>query len=89
MCGLIGDPIEKLEVCFGSFTCLMGPNSFIPISALSKKQTCVSHSTPEAELVAVDTSFRNEGIPALNLWEILNNSSREPHRAQATPGSSK
>ena len=35
-----------------SFTCLIGPNSFFPISALSKKQTCVSHSTPEAEIVA-------------------------------------
>ena len=90
MCGWIGDPIDKLELCVfsdadwagekttyksttGSFTCVVGPNSFFPISALSKKQTCVSHSTPEAEIVAADTSIRNEGIPALNLWEVLTN----------------
>ena len=84
MCGWIGDPIEKLELCVFSdadwagekstyksttsfFAFLLGPNSFFPISALSKKQTCVSHSTPEAEIVAADTSIRSEGIPALNL----------------------
>ena len=57
----------------GSFSCLIGPNSFFPLSALSKKQTCVSHSTPEAEIVAADTAIKNEGTPLLTLWEILRN----------------
>ena len=99
MCGWIGDPIDKLELCVfsdadwagekttyksttGSCTCLVGLNFCFPISALSKKQTCVSHSTPKAEIVAADTSIRNEGIPALNLWEILNN---KPPKSLSSP----
>jgi hypothetical protein len=38
---------------------------------MSKRQTCVSHSTPEAELVAADTGVRREGLPAISLWETL------------------
>ena len=36
----------------GSFTAIIGPNTFFPMSGYSRKQTCVSKSTPEAELVA-------------------------------------
>ena len=32
---------------------------------------CVSHSTPEAEIVAADHGIRTEGLPALPLWELL------------------
>ena len=37
----------------------------------SKRQGCVSHSTPEAEIVAADTALRTLGIPALSLWKVL------------------
>ena len=47
----------------GVFMAIVGPHTFIPLSALSKKQTCVSHSTPEAEIVAADLAVRQEGIP--------------------------
>ena len=36
-----------------------------------KKQTCVSHSTPEAEIVAANAAVRLEGLPALQLWDIV------------------
>ena len=36
----------------------------------SKKQSCVSHSTPEAEIVA-DLAIRTEGVPALQLWDMV------------------
>ena len=36
-----------------------------------KKQTALSHSTPESEIVALDAAFRMLGLPALALWEIL------------------
>ena len=32
---------------------------------------CVSHSTPEAELVAFDFALRLPGLPALDLWSKL------------------
>ena len=38
---------------------------------ISKKQDCVSHSTPEAEIVAAAWALRREGIPALQLWEVV------------------
>ena len=52
----------------GVFLALKGPNTFFPLSACSKKQSCVSHSTPEAELVAANLAVRTEGLPALDLW---------------------
>ena len=55
----------------GVFLCLKGPNSFVPLSALSKRQSCVSHSTPEAEIVAADAGLRSEAIPEAGLWEAL------------------
>ena len=43
----------------------------LPIMGVSKKQDCVSHSTPEAELVAAAWALRREGLPSLDLWKTL------------------
>ena len=50
---------------------LTGPNTFFPLNGVSKKQTCVSHSTPEAEIVAANAAVRLEGLPALQLWDVI------------------
>ena len=55
----------------GVFLGLAGPNTFFPLSAKAARQTSVSHSTVEAEIVAADTGVRTIGLPALDLWEIL------------------
>ena len=55
----------------GVFLCLCGPNTWVPLAAISKKQGCVSHSTPEAELVAFDLAIRAEGLPGLTIWETI------------------
>jgi len=63
-----------LETCrstSGVFLHLEGPTTFFPLSGQSKKQSCVSHSTPEAEIVAADLAVRTEGLPALQLWEAV------------------
>ena len=52
----------------GVFLCIVGPCSFFPLAGISKKQTSVSKSTPEAEIVALDHGVCKEGIPALALW---------------------
>ena len=41
------------------------------VCAASKKQTCVSHSTPEAELVAADFALRSQGLPGLEIAQAL------------------
>ena len=55
----------------GGLVALVGPNSFAVVSALSKKQAVVSHSSTEAEVVSLDVVLRNEGLPILTFWESL------------------
>ena len=55
----------------GTHLSILGPNSCWPIAGQSKKQGCVSHSTPEAELVSADHAVRTYGTPALDLWSVL------------------
>ena len=55
----------------GVFMCIVGPTSFVPLAAVSKKQTSASKSTPEAEIVAIDHGLAKHAIPALSLWENI------------------
>ncbi len=55
----------------GVFLCLAGSRTFCPLAGVLQKQTAVSHSTPEAEIVAADFGLRTEGIPAMQLWDNL------------------
>ena len=55
----------------GVHLCLLGPNTVFPLAGQSKKQGCVSHITPEAEIVASDHAMRTAGLPSLELWERL------------------
>ena len=55
----------------GIFMCLVGPTSFVPLVGVSKKQTSVSKSTPEAEIVAIDHGLAKHALPALSLWESI------------------
>ena len=60
----------------GVFHCLRGPRTNFPMAAVSKRQGCVSHSTPEAELVALNHGLRTVAYPALDLWSVLLPSAR-------------
>ena len=55
----------------GGVLCLVGPSTFVPITWLCKKQTAVSHSTSEAEVIALDAGTRLEGLPSLLLWDLV------------------
>ena len=48
----------------GKYTCF-------PLAGASKRQTCVSHSTPEAEITAADFAIRTSGVPAMQLWDTI------------------
>ena len=65
-----GDAVS-MKSTSGVFLCVRGPCSSFPLAAVSRKQTSISRSTPEAELVAADMALQKEGIPALSLWELL------------------
>ena len=67
---LAGDRTDSKSTS-GIFMCLLGPRSFMPLNAVSKKQTSVSKSTPEAEIVSMDHAIYKLGLPAMTLWERL------------------
>ena len=47
----------------GCFLMLIGPNTYFPLTAFSKKQTSVSMSSTEPEVVATNISLRAVGLP--------------------------
>ena len=55
----------------GGTLCIFGSHTFVPISWMCKKQTSVSHSSTESELISLDTGLRLDGLPALELWDLI------------------
>ena len=51
----------------GGLLVLWGPSTFFPLGWVSKKQTAVSRSTTEAELIALSHSLFAEALPTLQL----------------------
>ena len=59
-------------MCFRkSYLCVFGSHTFVPISWMCKKQTAVSHSGTECEIISLDTGLRLDGLPALELWDLI------------------
>ena len=52
----------------GCFLVLVGPNTYFPLTAFSKKQTSVSMSSTESEVVSANVSLRSVGLPSSGLW---------------------
>ena len=50
---------------------VFGNHTFVPISWMCKKQTAVSHSSTESEIISLDTGLRLDGLPALELWDLI------------------
>ena len=51
--------------------CVLGNHTFVPIGWMCKKQTAVSHSSTESEIISLDTGLRLDGLPALELWDLI------------------
>ena len=54
----------------GGILCIFGTHTFVPISWMCKKQTSVSHSSTEAEIISLDAGPRMDGIPPLDFWNF-------------------
>ncbi len=65
-----GDARESKSTS-GCFAALIGPSTFAPISAWCKTQSCVSHSSTESEVIALDHAMRNEGIIMISFLQFL------------------
>ena len=50
---------------------IVGPNTFAPVTAPCKAQTCVSHSSTESEIIAAEQAICCEGLQILAFWELV------------------
>ena len=55
----------------GGTLCVYGSHTFVPISWMCKKQTSVSHSSTESEIISLDAGMRLYGITALDSWDLI------------------
>ena len=62
---------EHARSTSGSFLAVVGPNSFFPLQWASRKQTSVSRSTTESEVVSLAAGVYSEALPALNMFDVL------------------
>ena len=68
--GFAGD-LEDSKSTSGGILCFFGRQTFVPKSCQCKKQTPVSHSSREVEIISLDAGLRMDGIPALILWDLV------------------
>ena len=52
-------------------THVAGPNAFMPLSSLCKKQTVVSHSSTESEIISMEVALRTEVIHILSFGDLV------------------
>ena len=65
-----GDLEDSKSTSVGTL-CIFGSHTFVPISWMCKKQTSVSHSSTESEIISLDTGLRLDRLPALELWDLI------------------
>ena len=55
--------LEDSKSTSGGTLFIFGSHTFVPISWMCKKQTAVSHSSTESEIISLDTGLRLDGLP--------------------------
>ena len=63
--------LEDSKSTSGGTLCVFGSHTFVPTSWMCKKQTAVSHSSTESEIVSLDTGLRLDGLHALEFWDLI------------------
>ena len=61
--------LEDSKSTSGGTLCVFGSHTLFLISWMCKKQTAVSHSSTESEIISLDTGLRLDCLPALELWD--------------------
>ena len=78
--------LEDSKSTSGGTLCVFGSHTFVPMSWMCKKHTAVSHSSTESGIISLDTGLRLDGLPALELWDlivsVLGNVSRVSDRSE-------
>ena len=69
--GLFQDSDFAGESTSGGAVCVFGSHTFVLISWTCKKQTSVSRSSTESEIISLGEGSRLDGNPALDLWHLI------------------
>ena len=81
------DGVVMWETSIGIILGVSESRTFVPMSWMSWKQTSVSHSSTESEIISLDAGLRMDGLLALDFWdmviEVLRSSNSTKH--QPTP----
>ena len=62
---------QSLRSTSGPHMLASGSHTRFPLAGGSKRPGCVSHSTPQAEIIAADYALRTHAIPVISLWKTL------------------
>ena len=65
-----GGELEDSKSILGRILCIFGSHTFVPISWMCKKQTSVSHSSTESEIISLDAGLRMDGILGFVQWSV-------------------
>ena len=63
--------LEDSKSTSGGTLCIFGSHTFVPVSWMCEKQSSVSHSSAESEIISLDAGLSMDGIPALDLWDLI------------------
>ena len=63
--------LEYSKSTSGGTLCIFGSRTFVPISWMCKKQMSVCHSSTKSEVISLDAGLRMDGLPALDLWDVV------------------
>ena len=63
--------LEDSKSTSGGTLCVLGSHTFVPMSWMCKKQTSVSHTSTESEIISLDAGLRLDGLPALELSDLI------------------
>ena len=63
--------VEDARSTSGGLLVLAGPNTWFPLGWVCKRQSATAHSTTESECVSLAYSLFGEGLPMMDLLDIL------------------
>ena len=65
------EDLEDSKATSGGILCIFGSRTLVPAGWMCMKQTSVSHSSTECEVISLDAGLRMDGMPALDLWDVV------------------
>ena len=65
--------LEDSKATLGGVLCIFGSTTFVLVlvSWMCKKQTAVSHSSTESDIISPESGLRKDELFALDLWDIV------------------